>query len=89
MILLHSVRPLSYATTKVEFQAASLKNFIVGHWLWLSGRAIASDTSGLRFEYSHRQTFIENLFTVNCVEKTKIQKNGREWSPKNLFIVFS
>ena len=46
----------------------------VGQWLWLSGRAVASDTRDPRFKSSHRQTFIEHLFTVNCVEKTKIKK---------------
>ena len=38
------------------------------------GRAVASDTRDPRFESSHRQTFIEHLFTVNCVEKTKMKK---------------
>ena len=41
------------------------------------GRAVASDTRGLRFDFSHRHKFIyiEHLFTVNCVlEKTKIKK---------------
>ena len=41
---------------------------------WKSGRL-----RHLRFESSHRQTFNEHLFTVNCVEKTKIKKRGREW----------
>ena len=35
------------------------------------GRAVAFDTRGPRFESSH---FIEHLFTVNCIEKTKIKK---------------
>ena len=39
------------------------------------GRAVASDTRGLRFESSHQQTFLYwTLFTVNCLEKTKIKK---------------
>ena len=37
-------------------------------------RAVASDTRDARFESSRRQTFIEYLFTVNCLEKTKIKK---------------
>ena len=37
------------------------------------GRAVASDTRGPRFESSHRQNFI-NVFTINCIEKTKIKK---------------
>ena len=32
------------------------------------------DTRGPRFESSHRQKFIEHLFTVSCIEKTKIKK---------------
>ena len=38
------------------------------------GRAVASYTRGPRFESSHRQKFIEHLFTVNCIEKTKMKK---------------
>ena len=30
------------------------------------GRAVASETRGPRFESSHRQDFIMNIFTVNC-----------------------
>ena len=41
------------------------------------GRAVASNTRGPRIETSHRQnlysTFI-HLFTINCIEKTKINK---------------
>ena len=42
-------------------------------WLsWYSGR---SDTRGPRFEYSHWQKiYIEHVFIVNCIEKTKINK---------------
>ena len=49
-----------------------------------SGRAVASDARGLWFESSHRQTFITDiyLFTVNCIEMTKIMKRGREWPIK-------
>ena len=40
------------------------------------GRAVASNTRGPRFESSHWQKFIyiEHLFTVNCIEKTKIKE---------------
>ena len=42
-------------------------------------RVVAFDTRGPRFESSHRQkNYIEYLFTVNCIENTKI-KRGREW----------
>ena len=42
------------------------------------GRAVTSDARGPQFESSHRQTFILDiyLFTVNCIEKTKIKKAG-------------
>ena len=37
------------------------------------GKVVASDTRGLRFEYSHWQkiTYIEHLFIVNCVLKRR------------------
>ena len=38
------------------------------------GRAVACNTRGLRFDSSHRQNFIEHLFIINCIEKTKINK---------------
>ena len=40
------------------------------------GRAFASDTRGPRFESSHWQKFIEHLFSVNCIEETKINEAG-------------
>ena len=43
------------------------------------GRAVASDTRGPRFESSHWQLLSDiYLFTVNCIEKTKIKKK-RPW----------
>ena len=36
------------------------------------GRAVAFKTRGPRFDSSHRQNFIEHLFIINCIEKTKI-----------------
>ena len=44
------------------------------------GRAVASDTRDLRFETSHWQDFIMNIFTVT-VEKTKIKKKEAGNSP--------
>ena len=38
------------------------------------GKAVDSDTRGPRFESRHFQSFYWILFTVNCIEKTKIQK---------------
>ena len=46
------------------------------------GRAVASNTSGLRFESSHRQT-LYCLYTVNWIEKTKIMLNRPEMAIKN------
>ena len=37
------------------------------------GRAVASDTRGPQFKSSHRRNFI-HVFTINCIEKTKIKK---------------
>ena len=37
------------------------------------GRAVASDTRGLRFESSNQQTF-NHIIIINCIEKTKIKK---------------
>ena len=38
------------------------------------GRVVAFDTRGPQFDSSHRQNFIEHLFIINCIEKTKINK---------------
>ena len=38
------------------------------------GRAVAFKTRGPRFGSSHRQNFIEHLFIINCIEKSKINK---------------
>ena len=38
------------------------------------GRAVAFKTRGPWFDSSHRQNFIEHLFIINCIEKTKINK---------------
>ena len=38
------------------------------------GRTVAFDTRGPQFNSSHRQNFIEHLFIINCIEKTKINK---------------
>ena len=37
------------------------------------GRVVASDTRGPRFKSGHQQT-LHYLYTVNCIEKTKIKK---------------
>ena len=38
------------------------------------GRAVASDNTGPRFESSHKQS-LYYLYSVNCIEKTKIDEN--------------
>ena len=38
------------------------------------GRAVALDIRGPRFDSSHLQNFIEHLFIINCIEKTKLNK---------------
>ena len=40
------------------------------------GTAVVYDARGPQFESSHRQTFMSDiyLYTVNCIEKTKIKK---------------
>ena len=43
------------------------------------GKAVTSDTRRPQFESQHRQSFYWIMFTVNCIEKTKIRKRGREW----------
>ena len=51
------------------------------NWAVVVAQLVRAATSYNRdpwFESSHRQTFIEHLFTVNCVEKTKIMKKGRK-----------
>ena len=38
------------------------------------GRAVATETRGPRFKSSHLQNLYWNLFTIDCIEKTKIKK---------------
>ena len=63
------------------FKNSKLTLRVVGSGCDSVGRAVASDDRGLQFESRHQQIFISdiNLFTVNCIEKTKIKKRGREW----------
>ena len=49
----------------------NVKNANEGSGCGSVGRAVASDTRDPQFESSHWQTFIKNLFIVNCAEKTK------------------
>ena len=72
---------MTHCTVKLHRCKDHLKSMHYGQWLWLSGRAVAANTRDPRFESSHRQTFIEHLFPVNCVEKTKIKKKEAENGP--------
>ena len=63
-----------YEITFLLSLCAPSQTLIAGQWLWLSGRAVAFDIRDPQFESRHRQTFIEHLFTVNFVEKTKMKK---------------
>ena len=54
-----------------------INSFHMWQWFGSVGRAVASDSRGLRLEFSHRQIFILNV-TVNCIEKTKIKKKRPE-----------
>ena len=38
------------------------------------GSAVASDTRGPRFNPTIGQIYVENLFTINFIEKTKINE---------------
>ena len=38
----------------------------MGQWCGAVGRAVTSNSRGLRFESSHQQDFIMNIFTINC-----------------------
>ena len=67
---------------------AFVKVCFSGQWCGSVGRAVASNTRDLWFKSSHRQTFIKHLFTVNCVEKTKI-KIKRPWMAHFLKKCFS
>ena len=43
-------------------------------------RVVASNTRALRFESSHRQNLNWTVFTIDFIEKTKIEiRWGREW----------
>ena len=52
----------------------SKKREVGGSGCGAVGRAVASDTRGPQFESSHWQNSLIYLFTVNCIEKTKIKK---------------
>ena len=55
---------------------------ILGSGCGSVGRAVVSDTRCPRFDSSHRQNLYQTfvyLFTIYCIEKTKINKKRPEW----------
>ena len=71
-------------------RAVGKTNYHQGSGCGAVGRAVASDTRGPRFESSHRRNFI-HVFTINCIEKTKIKKkeagNGPFFLKKNYHLI--
>ena len=49
-------------------------------------RAVASDTRDPRFDSSHWQDFIMNIFTVNCCGETKIKRKEPGNGPLKNFL---
>ena len=46
---------------EIEIRRMGPKKPVIGQWLWLSCRPVASDSRSLQFESSHWQTFIQNV----------------------------
>ena len=90
--LSHSNISIAHSLTHSLAFALPKLYFCMGSGCGSVGRAVAFNTRGPRFDSSHRQNFIEhlfvNLFIINCIEKTKINKRGREWPilKKTLFL---
>ena len=51
----------------INLFVAQINTVTLGIGCGLVGRAVASKTRGLRFEFRHRQNFMQHLFTVNCI----------------------
>ena len=62
-----------YASRVVIYDHRAVIRLALGNGCGSVGRAVASDTRGPPFESSHRQKFIQ-LFSINCIEKTKLRK---------------
>ena len=57
-----------------------LLKFDWGQWLWSSWQSGRFQFQRTRVQIQSSATFIEHLFTVNCLEKRrKWRKRGREW----------
>ena len=63
----------------------ALNNFDCGSGCGSVGRAVASDIRGPRFKFCHPQNLYWTLFTVNCIEKTKKEKEAGNGPVKNNF----
>ena len=59
---------------RIRFYYLPINNKYLGSGCGSVGRAFAFDTRGPRFNCSHRQYFIEHLFIINFIEKTKLNK---------------
>ena len=80
-------KPSSESVTKISFCwilifAKCFQNKL--WWLWSVGRAVASNFRGPRFESSHWQKYIFNIY---CIEKTKIKKKMPRMA--NFFKIFN
>ena len=68
-------RTTTTAATKTPYQGSGCGSV---------GRAVAYDAKGLRFESSHRQTFIiKNINLMSTVLKRQKIKRARKWPIKN------
>ena len=56
------------------------KPFCIGSGCGSVGRADAFYSKDLRFESSHQQNFILNIFNVNCRIDDNKEKRGRDWT---------
>ena len=67
------------------------KPFCIGSGCGSVGRADAFYSKDLRFESSHQQNFILNIFNVNCRIDDNKEKRGRDWTifiKKNFYAGF-
>ena len=54
--------------------------FLVGSGCDSVDKVVASNTRSVRFKSCQVNSFIEHLFSVDCINQTKIkEKGGREW----------
>ena len=71
--------PSTGALLQVQQGALYQEELLAGCGCGSIGRAVASNTRVPLFKSSHRQNLYCTLFTVDCIEKRKWRKRGREW----------